>query len=285
MPASPAFARRDEVEAIALAEMARIAGSSPLRRRLSAVALALPAAALARSLVALDRDLAGASLQDAARAALRRYGVDLGHRSVVGAVPARGPLLVVANHPGLFDALALFSAVGRDDLATLAARRPLFDALPNLRRRLLAIDPGAGGLALQEARAHLHAGGAVLHFPAGRIEPDPRVAPRGAPLLGPWKPGLGLLLASAARDLPDLRVVVALVSGVISRRALALARALGRGGGITDALVPLIQLTLPGFGDAEVRVRFGTDQPPAAEGGPRLRAELEEMAGAAARGW
>ena len=283
MPGSPAFACRAEVEAIALAEMTQIVGSAGLRRRVAAIALALPAAALARSLVALDGDLAGDSLRDAARAALRRFGVDLGPSRVEGAVPVRGPLLVVANHPGLFDALALFSALGRDDLATLAARRPLLDALPNLRRRLLAVDPGAsGGLALRKALSHLRGGGALLHFPAGRIEPDPRVAPRGAPLLAPWKPGLDLLLAVAARALPDLRVVAALVSGVISPRALALARTIGRGGGLTDALVPLIQLTLPGFGDAEVRVRFGPAEPAVRGGALRLRAQLEEMAGAAA---
>jgi hypothetical protein len=105
------------------------------------------------------------------------------------------------------------------------------------------------------------------------------------PLLAPWKRGLDLLLSATARTLPELRVAVALVSGVISPRAVAVAGVLGRAGGLTDALVPLIQLTLPGFGDAEVRVRFGPAQAPGAKDGPRLRAELEDMAGAAARGW
>ncbi len=170
---------------------------------------------------------------------------------------------------------------------TLAAQRPLFDALPNLRRRLLAIDPGAaGGLAIRRAVRHLRGGGAILHFPAGRIEPDPRVAPRGEPLLQPWRPGLDVLLAAAARACPELRVAAALVSGVISPRALAVARALGRAGGLTDALVPLIQLTFPGFGDARVRVRFGPAEAAGGDGAARLRAGVEAMAAAeAAGGW
>jgi hypothetical protein len=285
------FARYDEVRAVALAEMTLLRGRLP--RRLAELALALPASALARSLCALDRDLAGASLRSAARAALDRYGVDLAPGDTP--LPAEGPLVVVANHPGLFDALALFAAVGRDDLATLAARRPLFDALPNVRRRLLVIEPGArGGLALRVALRHLRGGGALLHFPAGRIEPDPRVAPPGTPLLEPWKPGLDLILAAAARSCPGLQVATALVSGVISPRALRLAGVLGRAGGLTDALVPLIQLSLPGFGDADVRVRFGPVEAPAADMVLRLRAQLDAMARAAhtangasgaARGW
>jgi hypothetical protein len=296
VPGSLSFAQYHEVRAIALAEMIQIAGARS--RRVAKIALALPATALARSLVALDGDLAGDSLRLAALTALRRFGV-APELDPVDAAMRKGPLLVVANHPGLFDALALFAAVGRDDLCTLAARRPLFDALPNLRRRLVVIEPdAAGGLALRRALHHLRRGGALLHFPAGRIEPDPRVAPRGTPLLQPWKPGLDTLLAAAARTCPDLRVAAALVSGVISPRALIAARWIGRldrgdlsgqgrPDGLTDALVPLIQLTLPGFGDADVRVRFGPEGPLLPAGVPRLRASLAEMARCAAEpgGW
>src|SRR5207249_3834750 len=39
-------------------------------------------------------------------------------------VPARGPLLVVANHPGLSDAVALLAALGREDAWIVAADYP-----------------------------------------------------------------------------------------------------------------------------------------------------------------
>lgn len=291
-------ARIVEVFAIAHGEMVELAArGGPLGRWALARALEIPAGALARSLVALDRDLARGSLRDAALGRLRHYGVearlDLGAGRLVRLaaldpsrppLPEAGPLLVVANHPGLFDALALFAAIGRDDLAILAARRPLLAALPNLARRLLLIEPGASGsMALKKALRHLRGGGALLHFPAGRIEPDPLVSPRGTPLLLPWKAGLDTLLDAATRLLPALRVAPALVSGVISPRALALARTAGWAGGdaLTDALVPLLQLTFPGFRDAAIRVRLGADRPVSAELGAALREELSQMALAA----
>lgn len=289
MEPEPRRAREAEVFGIALAEMAQIAGGSSLfAQRAARAALRLPAAALARSLVALDRDLARGTLREAAIARLHHYGAAArverdggGGPLSIGAfepAPREGPLLVVSNHPGLFDALALFAAIGREDLAILAARRPLFDALPNLRRRLLVIEPGAeGGVALRKAMRHLGRGGALLHFPAGRIEPDPRVAAPGAALLLPWQPGLGALLAS--RRAAAMAVIPAVVSGVISRRALAIARAVGRAGALTDALVPLLQLTLPGFADVDVRVRFGEVEPGGAvDCGAALRARLLSMA-------
>jgi hypothetical protein len=263
-----------EIRAVALAEMLDVAvGAHPLGRRAAGAALGVAASALARSLVDLDRDLGRGALPEAARRRLAHYGVKW--RTEGDPPPARGPVVVVSNHPGLFDALALFAAIDRDDLAVLAARRPLLEALPNVRRRLVVIDPGVlGGLALRGALRHLRAGGALLHFPAGRIEPDPRVAPPGAPLLAPWKPGLDALLAAAVRALPELRAVPAAVSGVLSRRALAIARAAGRGGSLTDALVPLLQLTLPVFRDVDVRVHLGPHTSPAQD----LRASVEGLA-------
>jgi hypothetical protein len=96
-----------------------------------------------------------------------------------------------------------------------------------------------------------------------------------------WKPGLDALVASAARTRPDLRVAPAIVSGVISRRALRVARALRRSADLTDALVPLLQVTLPGFGDVDVRISGG--QPVAAmdllpNPGERLRKQLVALA-------
>lgn len=274
--APAARADRGEVQAIALDEMVDVAARSrgPLVREAARAALTVPAWALARSLVALDRDLGRTSLRRAAMARLAHYGAEVrvegpGLRPspvelATAPVPARGPLLVVSNHPGLFDALALFAAIARDDMRIIAADRPLFDALPHVRTRLLSVDDGGANgarahsaLAVRRAVRHLEEGGALLHFPAGRIEPDPRVARAGEPLLAPWRPGLDTLVRAAARARPNLCVVPMAVSGVISRRARAVASAVGRTDTLTGAIVPLIQLTFPGFGDVDVRVHTG----------------------------
>src|SRR5215212_5489876 len=39
-------------------------------------------------------------------------------------IPRQGPLLLVANHPGLTDTVVLFAAIPRSDLRVVAAERP-----------------------------------------------------------------------------------------------------------------------------------------------------------------
>src|SRR5262249_23290923 len=91
-------------------------------------------------------------------------------------VPRHGPLLVVANHPGMVDAMAIWVALEcRHDLKIIAAERDILRLIPNIRSRLLFVNPGAGCRAglVREAAAHLRKGGALLTFPSGTIEPDP----------------------------------------------------------------------------------------------------------------
>lgn len=260
-----------EILEIALSEMTgHLASSrSPAFRKAAELALRAPAVSLAKQLVGFDADLE--RLRDLRRASLLlldRYGVrarvvdtsggphDLAARAA--ALPETGPLVIVSNHPGLYDALALFSAIRRKDLQVIAAERDLLSALPNLAPYLLTAKGDArAGFALRTALRHLKAGGALLHFAAGRIEPDPRLAPQNEEFLLPWKPGLKTLIQMAVRANVPLCVVPALVSGVVSKRALGVARTLGRGSALTDAFVPLLQLTLPFFGDVDVRVAFG----------------------------
>lgn len=133
-------------------------------------------------------------------------------------VPREGPLLVVSNHPGLSDTVALFAGIPRDDLRVVAARRPFLDALPNTARYLLTVEKNSGrrlGL-VRAAVRHMKSGGAVLTFPGGGIEPDPAVLPGAADSLKGWSVSLNLF----ARLVPGLTVVPAVVSGVLSRRAL-----------------------------------------------------------------
>lgn len=94
-------------------------------------------------------------------------------------VPREGPILIVANHPGLADTVALFAATPRPDLRVLAAERPFLEALPSTSRHLIRVSSGATGTSgpFREAARHLKRVGAVLTFPGGRIEPDPAVLP------------------------------------------------------------------------------------------------------------
>ena len=153
-----------------------------------------------------------------------------------------GACLVLANHPGAYDALALMSALARDDLLILAADRVFLRALPRLSRQLVFVGSTAGerAVALKRALSCLRRDGAVLHFPAGQIEPDADFEPRGAELLKPWQPGVAPLLAGANKV--GAHLLVAGVRGVHSPSAkrFFLNRAAERRG--ISTLSPLLQM-------------------------------------------
>jgi hypothetical protein len=147
---------------------------------------------------------------------------------------------------------------------------------------LVAAPPDArAGVALRRAARHLAKGGLLLHFPAGRIEPDPRLLPEGQTPLLPFLPGLDPLVALASKARPELVVVTVIVSGVVSPRARSVADRIAGRAGLTDAFVPLLQLTLPFFGDVDVRVTFGPERRASSLGDKPstiLRADLEALA-------
>ncbi|WP_437670707.1 1-acyl-sn-glycerol-3-phosphate acyltransferase [Sorangium sp. So ce131] len=230
-------------------------------RRAGRAAFEVPSRPLGRVLARFDRRTGEAGIHVAAREAL----ADFGARWIADAPrpAAGGALLVLSNHPGAYDALALMAALGRADLMIVAAERRFLRALPHVSRRLLFVPiDGAGGARELAARTagvrravqHLRGGGALLHFPAGRIEPDPAFPAAGEAPLGAWHPSAGALLRAAAAA--GGRVALAIVSGVHSPRAkrLAATRWAERRGVTT--LAPLLQIALPGFDDVAVNVRL-----------------------------
>lgn len=170
--------------------------------------------------------------------------------------PATGPLLIVANHPGLVDAAALFAAIPRADLRVLAITRPFLRALPNIASHLIAVGdtPASRTAALRAAARHLRAGGALLTFPAGRIEPDPLRLPGAAASVAGWSASVDLLarLAGAPPLLPMI------VGGVLAPAALAhpLVR-LRRTPAERQWLAAILQLLLPPLRRTRVRVQIG----------------------------
>lgn len=243
-----------ELAQLSASEMVSALGARRAPRLLQR-GLSLPLLALSRrlghTLAELDLAVDEVGLPAAAAQALQRFGVTI---RASGGVAGGSPCLVLANHPGAYDALALMSAIGRSDLAILAADRTFLRALPRLSRHLLFVGDAAQprALTLKRGLSWLRRGGALLHFPAGQIEPDADFEPRREGLLAGWKPGVSALVRATLEA--QGKVFVAGVRGVHSPRAkrLWLNRWAERRGVTT--LSPLLQMVAR-LRDVTARVR------------------------------
>jgi 1-acyl-sn-glycerol-3-phosphate acyltransferase len=187
-------------------------------RRLLAAGCYWPARRFALAVLEFDRRVEQDGLHAAANWGVQQFAarVDLVGREHL---PRAGPALFVSNHPGITDTLALYATLSREDLHTVAAVRPFLTALDNMTGRLIYVDEEASAHlgVVRSVTRHLRSGGAVLTFPAGKIEPDPAVLPGASAALEEWTNSIALF----ARLAPETCVVPALVSGVFSARSLA----------------------------------------------------------------
>lgn len=242
-----------------------------------------PARSLARRLVAFDAAIGIHGLPAASRDLLADLGPGI---AVSGSVPATGGVLVIANHPGLFDALALFGALPRDDVHLIALDRPVLRALPGLRARSVPVpESGARAGVVRRAARLLAEGRVVVTFPAGRIEPDPGVRPGAAAAVDAWSGSVALF----ARLVPGLVIVPAALAHAHTARGLEhpLTR-LRRDADDRDWLGAVLQLLVPALRTKAVSVRFGEPTPDAAAAlaaARRLLAEASAQAPSARGGW
>jgi putative hemolysin len=177
-----------------------------------------PANRFARLGVIFDRYMANGGFPAAARWALESHQVQVRLRDP-DTVPTSGPLLVTSNHPGGIDCLALAAGLGRSDLKIVASGMPFLRNLPEVARHLILVSrvgAYARMSALRESIRHLEEGGALLIFPRGRVEPDPAFFSEAETSIENWSPSVRILLDSV----PQLKWMVAVVSGVVSNKAL-----------------------------------------------------------------
>lgn len=251
------IADRSELASIVARESAEtIVGAAAGRRVAATRRLLSPAAHLvARRFVQYDRVLGERGPHHGATWIVERA---TGGVAVDGAdrVPKSGPLLVVANHPGLADAVSLLVALRRDDAWIVAADFPFLRAMRGANQRFLFVRDGRAARlsALRAIVARLRRGECVVLFPAGGLEPDPSVAARAAlASLSSWSRSVELI----ARLAPRTQVLPAVVSGVVSKAAfenpLARRRAPERE---QQRFASLLQLAFPPYQRVLVEVRF-----------------------------
>jgi len=134
----------------------------------------------------------------------------------VRAIPKEGPLLIASNHPGAYDSLLIAANIPRDDIKIISSPIRFLRMLPTTREHMVFSAPDAHvrmGVVRQAIR-HLRAGGALLVFARGSIDPDPAHIPGAEDDLELWSPSLGLFL----QKVPQLKLAITLVSGVLSHK-------------------------------------------------------------------
>jgi hypothetical protein len=251
-----------ELATLSVAEIVDAAGlraAPSFVRRLVEMVAGVPSRRLGKTLARFDADVAAHGLGPAARSVMRAFGAEV---DVAGAIPSMGAVLVITNHPGAYDSLATMAALGREDVALLAADRAFLRAMPHVSEHLVFVSDSStsrstAGRAsgLRAALRWLGAGRVLVQYGAGAIEPDARFASEGDDVLGTWSDGTSVLVVQALKI--GASIVPAFVSGVHSVRAkrLPFVRWAERRGITTFA--PLLQATLPGFRDVHVTVRIG----------------------------
>ena len=131
-------------------------------------------------------------------------------------ITSRGPLLIIANHCGAYDFLVIPSQLCRPDIKIISSDIPFLKNLPNASDHLFFLTEAAPDrmLAARGALRYLRSGGSLLLFGTGLIDPDPAVHPDAEKSIEEWSPSIDLFL----RQAPDTQVVVAICSGIVSRR-------------------------------------------------------------------
>jgi hypothetical protein len=135
-------------------------------------------------------------------------------------IPENGPLVVAANHPSSYDALVISACINRPDYKIIIGDIPPYHYLPHVCEHVIFSPPVKDTFGrmrvIREAIQHLKQGGALLIFPRGNVEPDPAFMPDPDLEFDQWSRSLEIFL----RRVPQTRVLVTIVSGVIAQAAM-----------------------------------------------------------------
>lgn len=171
-------------------------------------------------------------------------------------VPQKGPLLLVANHPGMGDAVSIFATNPRRDIHTFVKVRTMLSALPNFVKTCIVLDEDRPMLALRQTIKILKQNQTVLLFPRGEMEADPSIDPHAAvSSLQEWSASIETL----GRKVPNLTVLPVAVSGVISHKAInhPVTKLYWKPAS-RDYMAATLQLIAPHRFDLDVHVQYGS---------------------------
>ncbi len=200
-------------------EICRALGFSPAgaARRLLGPLFRYPAGRFAGIIARADDEIRSSGLSGGARSVLADFSLS---PTVRGAedIPAAGPLLIVSNHPGAYDSLAIMASVPRKDLKVVISDVGFTRAFTAAREYYIYAPRDTAGRmkALRASIAHLASGGALLLYAHVEVEPDPETDTGAGEALREWSRSIEIIL----RRVPKTRLQVSIASGILMPRFL-----------------------------------------------------------------
>jgi hypothetical protein len=175
-------------------------------------------------------------------------------------IPRDGPLLLVSNHPGGFDSVAILSSVPRNDMKVFISDVPFTRAFPFARQYFIFTPKTVvgGQAALRAGVEHLQGGGSLLIFPHHDVEPDPELGPGAAEAIGDWSRSVEIML----RRVPQSRLQVAIASGVLMPKflrnpLLRIRKEAARRQKLAEVMQIVRQMLFPRSVRVDIHVSFG----------------------------
>jgi len=200
-------------------EICRALGFSPAgaARRLLGPLFRYPAGRFAGIIARADDEIRSSGLSGGARSVLADFSLKPAVRGAES-IPRDGPLLIVSNHPGAYDSLAIMASVPRKDLKVVISDVGFTRAFAAAREYYIYAPRDTAGRmkALRASIGHIAGGGALLLYAHVDVEPDPETSLGAREALEDWSRSIEIIL----RRVPDTRLQVSIASGILLPRFL-----------------------------------------------------------------
>ena len=222
-----------------------------------------PAGQLGRIAVRAEEAALTSGITGSARRILPDFSMQVSARGTEK-IPPEGPLLLISNHPGGLDAVALLSSIPRKDVNVFIADVPFTRAFEAAGRHFIYTphNPAGRMTALKTSVDRLKKGEALLIFPNGQVEPDPELSPPpvAAASVAGWSRSIELML----RKVPETRLIAAIASGVVLPRfARSILTKIRRSAPRRQKVAEVMQFIRQGIkpGSIKLNVRLSFDGP------------------------